>query len=303
MRFNSLIWSTVIVVSLAVAFLFTIDKTGPERAGSIFGGAIGLIIWPAVITGIVIGIGQLVKNPPSETTRRIVFLCTWGLTVFGLLVQAPARSAVSREQAIQDCIKAAKDSAGRNVEKIMDLRKYCDCAVGKFFKKRIDSSMVEQIKDRNSPVFNEIIMTCAKSAMLDTNKGSVIGLAEADTVPVLNTPHGIKARLKIGGEDYYFLFDSGASDIMVSDDLEKEMKEKGLITEYIADMDYQMANGETITCRRAYVSDIQLGNFLVTKSIVAFYDGDIEYLLGKSFMDHFSSWSFSKDNSHLILHK
>lgn len=36
---------------------------------------------------------------------------------------------------------------------------------------------------------------------------------------------------------------------------------------------------------------------------MAIYDGEIDFLLGRSFLDRFSSWTFSSGNENLVLVK
>lgn len=88
---------------------------------------------------------------------------------------------------------------------------------------------------------------------------------------------------------------------MISAILEENLKQNGLIEYYIPNMQYEMANGEMIDCRRAIVNGIQIGEFLVDSSVVAIYDGEIGFLLGRSFLEKFSSWTFTSNGNQLIL--
>ena len=60
--------------------------------------------------------------------------------------------------------------------------------------------------------------------------GGVMGMVEVDTIPLVDGPQGVtRVKVTIGKSTYYFIIDSGASDIMVSDQLEREMEKDGTI--------------------------------------------------------------------------
>ena len=169
----------------------------------------------------------------------------------------------------------------------------------------MDSATMDQLRDRNSVLVHETMWPCMEAAMypVTVGKGGVSGHVDRDTIPVLNTARGIKVKVGIGNQAYYFLFDSGASDIMVSTGLEGTLTISGAITGYLDSMTYEMANGDIIQCRRAIVNGIRIGAYTVDSTVVAIYDGEIEYLLGKSFLDKFDSWSFIENGEKLILVK
>ncbi|MFZ1686666.1 MAG: retropepsin-like aspartic protease, partial [Flavobacteriales bacterium] len=196
--------------------------------------------------------------------------------------------------------------ADYDIGALMDLNKYCECALSRIIEQHgFDSSGIQNLKDRNSVLFNELAVTCVEAAMYQAmdRKGSVAGMHNSDTIAVLNADRGYKVKITVGNEQAYFLFDSGASDILVSTDFEKKMNENGAIQGYLENMSYELANGDLIDCKRAIVNDIQIGEFLVDSVVVAIYDRDIGFLLGKSFMDKFSSWKFIDNGNALVLVK
>ncbi|HRF79060.1 MAG TPA: hypothetical protein PL070_03140, partial [Flavobacteriales bacterium] len=68
---------------------------------------------------------------------------------------------------------------------------------------------------RNSVLFNEMLLPCAEAARYEPlpRTGNVSGLVMADTVDVLKTATGIRVKMNIGSDQYYFLFDSGHHDL------------------------------------------------------------------------------------------
>ncbi|MFY0601021.1 MAG: retroviral-like aspartic protease family protein [Cyclobacteriaceae bacterium] len=303
MKLGKPTWIIVIIISS----LFMLITKNFSEPGRIIGSVLALILWPTIIVGIIILLGKVIKKPPKLKTQKVVFLSVWGFMLLTLFSASLNRSnRIDRSTAIQNCIEAAKKSVNYDIGGTLDLERYCDCTIDELLKTgRIeDSSALSEIQDENSILFNEVIMTCVKLALKDTlQEGYITGLKSKDTISVLNMPNKIKIKMSIGGEGRYFLFDTGASDILISKGFEKVLKEKNLIVQYMENELYEMANGDTIECRTALVNNIQIGQFIVDSTMVAIYDEEIEFILGKSFLDRFSSWSFTSSGNQLILEK
>lgn len=292
-------WGILIGITLGL----NIFKDFPEIAHA-FGSTLAVFLYPLVIVGLVILVGRVFKKSPSRTTRRAVFFPFWGFALLSLLARPAERTRMNRAAYLAECVKAAREKATDEVEARMDIDQYCACALDKMLERNgLDSTELPKLKDRNSVLFNEMLLPCAQAARRDPlpRTGNVSGLVAADTIPVLNSANGIRVKVNIGNDQYYFLFDSGASDIMISASLEQTLTERGLIHGYLTNMQYEMANGDLIDCRRAIVNGIQIGEFLVDSSVVAIYDGEIGFLLGKSFLDNFSSWTVTSNGEELVL--
>lgn len=301
MQLSKYIWWLLIAVSLTVAYVFrTIEGVAPA-----VGAAGAMFLIPAMVLGVVILVGKLFKHPPSKTTRRAVFIPIWALALFSQVSQHSIRNrGMSRTLFVERCIQAAKDSAKYDVAAVMDLNAYCECSVNKMMERRgLDSAAMSQMKDRNSILFHEMILPCREAALYKRQGrvGNVFGLSTTDTVPVLSTELGVTVKVVIGDRAQYFLFDSGASDTFISSSFEEDLNKDGSIRGYLDDMTYEIANGDLVSCRRAIVDGFQVGGFSVDSVVVAVFEGDVQHLLGRSFLDNFSSWSFTSDKSELIL--
>ncbi len=304
MGFKTYVWAILATVAIAVAYL------GHRHEGIPFvlGTAIGMFLFPAVILGLVWLVGAAFKIRPSITTQRAIFFSVFGLTVlsqFGQMGRLAGRRK-NQELGIAACMKAAHDNAAYDIDAVMDVRKYCECALARIEEnERMTMADLEELQDRNSVLAHELAVPCVQAAMYTAigSAGRLEGDATSDTIAVLDTPKGIKVKVAIGGVEYYFLFDSGASDIIVSTSLEKKLAATGAIAGYLDSLGYEMANGDIIHCRRAIVNGVRVGGFNADSCVVAIYDGDIDYLLGKSFLDKFSSWSFIEGGTKLVLVK
>ncbi len=295
------VWAILVIVALATAWL------GHWRDGAAFavGTALGMFLFPAIIIGLVWLVASVFKVKPSGVTQRAVFLSVFGFIVLSQFAQMGARAGrTNRSIGMAACMKAARDSAKYDIDKVLDVRKYCECALAKIEENgHMDLADLQQMRDRNSVMAHELAWPCVEAALYasGTGTGGLRGDLERDTIVVLNTPRGIKVKVAMGDGEYYFLFDSGASDIMISTGLERELTRSGSIGGYLDSLSYEMANGDIIQCRRALVNGIRLGGFSVDSAVVAVYDGDIDYLLGKSFLDKFTSWSFIENGEKLVL--
>lgn len=291
----------LIIVAVAIAWL------GHWRDGAAYalGTALGMFLFPALIIGLVWLVAGLFRVRPSGVTQRAVFLSVFGFVVLSQFAQLGAKAGRNgRSIGIAACMKAARDSAKYDIDAVLDVRKYCECALSKIAEsEHKELADLQQLRDRNSVMAHELAWPCVEAALYASGPGTggVRGDLERDTIAVLNTPRGIKVKVAMGDGEYYFLFDSGASDIMISTGLEEGLARSGSIGGYLDSLDYEMANGDIIQCRRALVNGIRLGGFRVDSAVVAVYDGDIDYLLGKSFLDKFSSWSFIENGEKLVL--
>ncbi len=306
MHFSRATWALVVVVSLAFAFLVGQHEDGVQAFGMTIGGALGILLFPLLVLGLVVVVGRAFKVPPGRSTRRAIFFVLWGLMVLGQLPQFAMRErGTSKKTFMASCERSAREQATFNIDSMLDVRAYCECAYQKMLERPRGLQELQGIKDRNSVVHNELAMPCVQAAMKEQpiGMGSVRGMQPSDTVPVLNSDQGYKVKVTLGGEEVYFLFDSGASDCFVSASMEEKMKRSGAIQGYLDNMSYEMANGELIDCRRAIVNNIGIGGFVVDSAVVAVCDSEIQFLLGKSLMDKFTSWHFANGGTGLVLVK
>lgn len=301
MGIKGYVWAILVILAIVIAWL------GHWRDGAAYalGTALGMFLFPALIIGLVWLVASLFRVRPSGVTQRAVFLSVFGFVVLSQFAQLGAKAGRnSRSIGMEACMKAARDSAKYDIDAVLDVRKYCECALTKIAESgHMDLADLQQLRDRNSVMAHELAWPCVEAALYTSGPGTggVRGDLERDTIVVLNTPRGIKVKVALGDGEYYFLFDSGASDIMISTGLEQDLARSGSISGYLDSLDYEMANGDIIQCRRAVVNGIRLGGFSVDSAVVAVYDGDIDYLLGKSFLDKFTSWSFIENGQKLVL--
>lgn len=112
-------------------------------------------------------------------------------------------------------------------------------------------------------------------------------------------------NIKIGNIENYFILDSGASDISISEDLEQRLVNSGFISmdDYLANGLYKLADGSIRSCKRVQLKALIICNFKVNNVIASISNNSSPLLLGKSFFNKFKKWSIDNSTSTLRLEK
>lgn len=112
-----------------------------------------------------------------------------------------------------------------------------------------------------------------------------------------------KVWVKIGGTNQHFILDSGASDISLSLDAERELINAGVLKKehYITPALYRLADGSIIKCRRLVLPEMTIGSFKVNNIMASVGVADSPLLLGQSFLDKFKKWSVDNSTKELLL--
>ncbi|GAA4292632.1 retropepsin-like aspartic protease [Aestuariibaculum suncheonense] len=122
----------------------------------------------------------------------------------------------------------------------------------------------------------------------------------------LETYGGVyKVWVKIGNLNKHFVLDSGASEISLSKNTERELIDNGIITQenYIEPALFKLADGTIIKCRRLMIPELTIGNYKIKNVRASIGVSDSPLLLGRSFLDNFRKWSIDNSSKELILEK
>lgn len=100
-----------------------------------------------------------------------------------------------------------------------------------------------------------------------------------------------------------FILDSGASDVSVTQKVEQQLLNAGIIQQqaYLPPALYSIADGNVVESRRFIIPSIRVNNTVVTNVTCSVNASANVMLLGKSFLDRFSSWKIDNDLNELIL--
>ncbi len=134
---------------------------------------------------------------------------------------------------------------------------------------------------------------------------TVLGKNSSQNIKLENFGGVYKVNVKISELPVSFILDSGASSVSISSTIEKKLINSGAIekSDYIQPGLYKLADGSIVKCRRLYLKNISIGNFIVKDVLTCVGESDSPLLLGKSFLDSFSKWSIDNSKQELILEK
>ncbi len=134
------------------------------------------------------------------------------------------------------------------------------------------------------------------------NEANIIGRATSEVIPLLSTNGVYEIWVNIGIVKKKFVLDSGASDVTISNDVEKELIKLGVVKKeyYLSSSLYRIADGSIISCRRFILPSLTVGKFTVKNLTISVSNS---MLLGKGFLDKFSRWSIDNNLQSLHLEK
>jgi predicted aspartyl protease len=198
---------------------------------------------------------------------------------------------------------------GNQYDSILDFEKYFNCAISKIMDlppNEIDK-IISNLANPNSKAFNEISLPCVKNAIIKktTAANTVIGLVSVDTISIVNSIQGNKIKLTIGLTEYYFLIDSGASEVFISAKMLSTFKNENpnITFTSLPSKEFIMANGKLQLCNRIQIEQVQLGKFIIPNVNFAIIEDDCVPLLGQNILNRFNSYLVDNNKEILILIK
>ena len=196
-----------------------------------------------------------------------------------------------------------------------DAEKYCSCAINSLYSKGYTFKDLQQASDESSIAFNEIVMPCVGKVFnklestLNQFENSYIpedisGSVSSSEIHLIDYSNAFKIKIEIDGVVKYFLFDTGASDLVIDRNFERELLISGAIdrNSYLGKSKYVLANNEEISADIIKVNNLKIGGFVLDNVLIAVVE-EGGMLCGKSLLDKFRNWEFNKLNNSLILFK
>lgn len=196
-------------------------------------------------------------------------------------------------------------------------RTYCQCALDKVREKGLSVNQILTAEDEDSEVFNELVLPCVMDMLADEEPESLLeesadyevpetyitgAKAREIEVPLQDAFGQYKIKLVIGGVVRYYLLDTGASDLIISRDLERELLLNGTLTpeSYIGTEGYELADGSLVTADVVILPEIEIGGYILHDAIAAVLpEGGM--LCGMGLLNQFSDWSINRDRDVLRL--
>ena len=134
---------------------------------------------------------------------------------------------------------------------------FCNCAANVIEKRKTTLEKFEELADPSSFLYNEIAYKCGSPYLKPsdfapgwkaTDSADILGVVTVDSVQLLSLMGMHKIKITIGGSTKIWLLDSGASDLLISEEYAKELKAKGVLSEmnYIGEGLYSLANNSIV---------------------------------------------------------
>lgn len=213
---------------------------------------------------------------------------------------------------VEQCRKSIQSSSDKTLDPGR-LDSFCRCQLQMVKTKRLTDQEMNTLSNPNSLLFFEMMYRCGSPYANKTDKESnwapssstdVKGPA-ADTINVLSLNGMTYVKVKIGSLVQVWLFDTGASDLLVNTETEATLKKENVLTQtnYLGVGEYELANGTVETCRRYRVNGVQIGSFSVDNVIVSVSEKGKRIIVGKTLLNKFRSWSLNNGENKLFLHK
>lgn len=216
------------------------------------------------------------------------------------------------DQFLSKCAEAIERSTDKSLD-AKRVKDFCRCQLQMVKTKKLTDAEMETLSNPNSVLFYEMMYTCGdpfratqegERNWTATSVADVTG-PEIDTISVLNLNGMTYVKMKIGSTVQVWLFDTGASDLLINNEMEAELKKQNIINDsnYLGTGEYEMANGIVETCRRYRINNVQFGNFTVNNVLISVTDKGKRIIVGKSLLNKFKRWTLNNAENKLIIWK
>ncbi len=225
----------------------------------------------------------------------------------------PKIDKILRNEAIKSCAKEALLYDEDDIFTTELAWEYCTCTTDKMFAGGYTYGEMMDADNENSDAFNEIVIPCLNEVLvvdemteLQSNQGYIYGGSYSSRVPLIDYL-GMGYKLKIdlgGGVKKYFLLDTGATNIVIDRDTERELILNGVLDRYSysGKSEYMLANNQTVEAQMAKLKKVKIGDYNVTDVEIAIFDNG-SLLCGITFLERFKKWEINKNTNTLLLYK
>lgn len=137
------------------------------------------------------------------------------------------------------------------------------------------------------------------------NQFEIKGKKRAGNIQLTSQNGVYYINISIGNISKKFILDTGASDVLISKEYERQLIQKGYLKKehYITDGLYRIADGSIIKSRRLLIPELEIGGFVLTNVRASVVNSGNTMLLGQSVLDKFSSWNINNLTKTLELKK
>ena len=206
---------------------------------------------------------------------------------------------------INSCVETMSDQGGSNLN---SFREYCECAWINLKEKNISFGQLSEIDDQDKEAYNEVLLPCIhlleEKSLNVYSPDDLNGFGDQSIIQLIPNGNTFKVKLSIDGINRYFLFDTGASELVINSKLEKDLINSGAIesSDYVSNKSFETADGSIITAKGVRLNNIIIGGYQVN-NVIAYVTDEGGMLCGMGLLNKFKKWKFQKDDKSLILYK
>jgi len=217
---------------------------------------------------------------------------------------------------IKQCVNEILSSDDDNTWNTEMASEYCTCAMERLYSKGFTYKDLLDIENEDSESFNEIVMPCLNEMASSFEKNAIVLENSYNVEDIIGSPtsskiklieyinQGYKIKVDIDGVIKYFLFDTGASDLIINRDIERELLINGSLKKehYKGKEIYTLADNTQVEADMVILNNIKIGDYTLNNVYCAIMENG-SLLCGKGFFDKFKSWEFSKVNKEILVYK
>jgi len=187
-----------------------------------------------------------------------------------------------------------------------EIKTVCECLAIKAVEADYSYGELLTAGDEDEAVFNEYIMPCINDVVknhLEYASAQIIKGPSTESVPIVPYfDQQYKVKITIGGVSKYYAIDTGASDLIINDEIEKALTYQGVLkpSSYGADALMQLADGSYCNARTAVIDNVEIGSYSINKVSITIIDGGA-LLAGISLLNAFSRWEIKASQKVLQL--
>ena len=204
----------------------------------------------------------------------------------------------------QDCIQYDDYKADESNKSWMTIS-----TSNRYNKKRMLNALIYLFAAATEQGYHRIDLNDPFASSPRDNKPSVKNKATVKSSKRLAIPlkysNGVfYVSVQINGIQYPFILDSGASETTISEKVEKQLVNRGLIkpSNYLSNGLYKLADGSIVESRRVRIPKITVGNKTIFNVVAAVNAKRSPNLLGQSFLNKINSWTIDNANHQLIIY-
>lgn len=214
------------------------------------------------------------------------------------------------DQFLANCRKSIESSSEKTLDAVR-VNRFCQCQLELVKSKKLSDLEMSTLGNPNSLLFFEMMYRCGSpfagkeeaERNWSSSAASDIKGPAMDTIRVLTLNGMTYVKIKVGSLTQVWLFDTGASDLLINTETEDALKKEAVLTEanYLGIGEYEMANGSIDTCRRYKINSVQIGNYWVDNIVVSVSEKAKRIIVGKALLNKFRHWSLNNQENQLLL--